>query len=295
MLTILALSFSSGVFPLPGEFVPPWVLSAIFSTTFSFIWDIKCDWGLLEFSEEAAKATREAKFLAATASSSSSSSKHHHHHHPHEKLPWWRPRWLPSTDSLLRRRRLLTWSGWYFFAIVTDGLMRIVWVSTISPAATTWLGIPTDYFKSIVYSIEVLRRNQWNYYRLENEHLANVEKQKVVNIVLLEASAFGEEAGKAAAAASATLPSEELDSVLASSTDSERPRARPAQSASSKKKTPFRLPKAIQVFGQQTVRRLAKLIAKVRGSGDSSGPQRSLQDASASANLADLEMVATAQ
>lgn len=33
--------------------------------------------------------------------------------------------------------------------------------------------------------LEVIRRNQWNYFRLENEHLNNVGKFRAVNIIPL--------------------------------------------------------------------------------------------------------------
>ena len=39
--------------------------------------------------------------------------------------------------------------------------------------------------QSIIYSLEILRRQQWNFYRLENEHLTNCEQYRVVNIVPL--------------------------------------------------------------------------------------------------------------
>ena len=72
----------------------------------------------------------------------------------------------------------------YYFSMAANLVLRVSWVFTISP--TYWNSpIPADYFKSIIYSLEILRRQQWNYYRLENEHLTNCEQYRVVNIVPL--------------------------------------------------------------------------------------------------------------
>lgn len=132
-----------------GGFVTPWILCAVASTITSYLWDVKADWGLME----------------------------------------WNPRAPSLTAKVLRQRRVVRWDGFYYFAMVTDGLMRLAWVLTISAPTTLGINIPTDYFKSIIYCVEVIRRNQWNFYRLENEHLANVENQRVVNIVPLKPAA----------------------------------------------------------------------------------------------------------
>ena len=75
---------------------------------------------------------------------------------------------------------------------------------TISPT-TYGIPIPTDYFKSIIYSLEILRRQQWNFYRLENEHLTNCEQYRVVNIVPLPMSIADTEVGAHTAPEAAVL------------------------------------------------------------------------------------------
>jgi len=114
----------------PGAFVIPWVMCAVVSTCASYSWDVKSDWALMEW------------------------------------------RWLPWNEKhsfkarchafFLRKRRVLNNATPYYIAIVTDCLLRLSWVSTISApeqfAQAT--GIPSDYFKSIVYCLEILRRNQ---------------------------------------------------------------------------------------------------------------------------------------
>lgn len=269
-----------------GAFIPPWVACAILSSACSYMWDVKCDWGLLEFSGEAAQATEAERAKA---------RKHLRHTAAtiRPALSWYRRLvdWVPSTDSLLRRRRLLSWSAWYYWAIVSDFLMRILWVSTISPATTTWLGIPTDYFKSIVYSVEVLRRNQWNYFRLENEHLANVEKQKVVNIVPLKDSVF-KKGGVAARPTDYAADAAAIDSVVSHLTDSEppkrrRPSADPSASSSSSESQGCRVPQPIVRCAEKMVRRVSLWMARLRG-GSALAEMSQRQ-------VVDLELIATAK
>jgi len=122
-------------------FRPVWILCAIISTTYSYLWDIRCDWGLISWLDDKASAD-----------------------------PWLRPK------LTLENR------GWYWFAIVSNLLLRIVWVFTISPAYQD-LFVHNDVKLFVVYSLEIVRRAQWNYYRLENEHLNNVGQFRAVNIV----------------------------------------------------------------------------------------------------------------
>ena len=82
------------------------------------------------------------------------------------------------------RPHLTKHPGWYYFAMVSNLILRVSWVFSISP--TYWnTPIPVDYFKSIIFSLEIIRRQQWNLIRLENEHLTNCEQFRVVNIVPL--------------------------------------------------------------------------------------------------------------
>ncbi|KAI0266051.1 EXS family-domain-containing protein [Gloeopeniophorella convolvens] len=68
----------------------------------------------------------------------------------------------------------------YYFAIVTNVLIRFIWVIYIptrgpSPALRTW----------IAALLEMLRRCQWNVYRLENEHVGNVDQYRITREVPL--------------------------------------------------------------------------------------------------------------
>ncbi len=67
----------------------------------------------------------------------------------------------------------------YYIAVSTNFIARILWTLTISPGS---IGIILDpnIFNSILAGIEILRRAQWNIYRLENEQLNNVGKYRAV-------------------------------------------------------------------------------------------------------------------
>ena len=92
----------------------------------------------------------------------------------------------------------------YYFAMLSNFFLRITWVFTISPTSYG-IPIPSDYFRSIIYALEILRRQQWNLYRLENEHLTNCEQYRVVNIVPLPMTVSDTEVGNHTAPEAAVL------------------------------------------------------------------------------------------
>ncbi|KAI9507586.1 SPX domain-containing protein [Russula earlei] len=68
----------------------------------------------------------------------------------------------------------------YYLAIITNVLLRFIWIIYIptrgpSAALRTW----------IAALFEVLRRCQWNVYRLENEHLGNMDQYRITREVPL--------------------------------------------------------------------------------------------------------------
>ncbi|TBU41712.1 EXS-domain-containing protein [Dichomitus squalens] len=68
----------------------------------------------------------------------------------------------------------------YYFAIVTNILIRFIWVIYIPEKGPNFI-IRTF----IAGMLEVLRRWQWNFLRLENEHLGNVDQYRVTREVPL--------------------------------------------------------------------------------------------------------------
>ncbi|KAJ6627862.1 EXS family-domain-containing protein [Mycena sp. CBHHK59/15] len=68
----------------------------------------------------------------------------------------------------------------YYFAIVSNTLIRFTWILYIPTRG------PDMMFRSfIVGLLEIVRRLQWNFYRLENEHLGNVDQYRVTREVPL--------------------------------------------------------------------------------------------------------------
>jgi len=88
----------------------------------------------------------------------------------------------PHARFMFLREELLYSSHipFYYLAIITNVLFRFTWIFYIptrgpSVALRTWL----------VALLEVLRRSQWNVYRLENEHLGNMDQYRITREVPL--------------------------------------------------------------------------------------------------------------
>ncbi|GJE94840.1 SPX and EXS domain-containing protein [Phanerochaete sordida] len=68
----------------------------------------------------------------------------------------------------------------YYVAIVTNVLIRFIWVFYIPVKG------PNFVLRTFIASmLEMLRRVQWNFYRLENEHLGNMDQYRVTREVPL--------------------------------------------------------------------------------------------------------------
>ncbi|KAI0252472.1 EXS family-domain-containing protein, partial [Lactifluus subvellereus] len=88
----------------------------------------------------------------------------------------------PHARFMFLRQELLYPSHipFYYLAIITNVLIRFIWVIYIptrgpSLALRAW----------IAALLEVLRRCQWNVYRLENEHLGNMDQYRITREVPL--------------------------------------------------------------------------------------------------------------
>lgn len=68
----------------------------------------------------------------------------------------------------------------YYFAIMTNILVRFIWVIYIPPG-----GLSLVVRSAIAALLELLRRVQWNFYRLESEHLGNMDQYRVTREVPL--------------------------------------------------------------------------------------------------------------
>ncbi|KAL7110494.1 hypothetical protein ACP275_05G029200 [Erythranthe tilingii] len=87
------------------------------------------------------------------------------------KNPWLR-------DELMLRKKFI-----YYFSLGLNLVLRLAWLQTVFHYNFE----KVDYRVTMLFlaALEVVRRGQWNFYRLENEHLNNVGKFRAVKIVPL--------------------------------------------------------------------------------------------------------------
>ncbi|CDZ97259.1 Predicted small molecule transporter [Phaffia rhodozyma] len=62
----------------------------------------------------------------------------------------------------------------YYIAIITNVIVRFIWIGYIPPG-----GISLRLRAPLFYLLEMLRRFQWNFFRVENEMLGNVDQYRV--------------------------------------------------------------------------------------------------------------------
>ena len=62
--------------------------------------------------------------------------------------------------------------------------MRLMWTFSVSPQSI-YLILNPDYFTAILAAVEIVRRTQWNLYRLENEQLNNVGRYRTTNVQVI--------------------------------------------------------------------------------------------------------------
>lgn len=68
----------------------------------------------------------------------------------------------------------------YYFAIISNFLIRFSWIMYLPSR-----GLPFDVRSFILAMLEMLRRWQWNFLRLENEHLGNIDQYRATRDVPL--------------------------------------------------------------------------------------------------------------
>ncbi|RKP09534.1 EXS family-domain-containing protein, partial [Thamnocephalis sphaerospora] len=77
-----------------------------------------------------------------------------------------------SKNRFLRDELVFPYKSLYYFAMGSDLLLRAAWLLNISPSL--W-GIFFDN-RIVAFTLavlEILRRFQWNFFRMENEHVNN--------------------------------------------------------------------------------------------------------------------------
>lgn len=121
-----------------------WLIIALASTTYSYSWDILRDWSLIE----SCRCCNNDKKC-----------------------------------TLLRSQRMYP-KFWYYSAMLSNLLLRVLWTLTISPDMLKDFG-QTDIFTTLLACLEVTRRAIWNVFRLENEQVNNCGKYRAYNEVPL--------------------------------------------------------------------------------------------------------------
>ncbi|XP_010470863.1 PREDICTED: phosphate transporter PHO1 homolog 1-like [Camelina sativa] len=88
-----------------------------------------------------------------------------------------------SNNPWLRNQLMLRQKSIYYFSMVLNLVLRLAWLQTVLHSSFEHV----DYRVTGLFlaSLEVIRRGQWNFYRLENEHLNNAGKFRAVKTVPL--------------------------------------------------------------------------------------------------------------
>ncbi|CAO2828436.1 unnamed protein product [Amaranthus hypochondriacus] len=89
----------------------------------------------------------------------------------HSKNPWLR-------NELMLRNKFI-----YYFSMVLNLMLRLAWLHTV--LHPNFGNVDSRVIGLFLAALEVIRRGQWNFYRLENEHLNNAGKFRAVKQVPL--------------------------------------------------------------------------------------------------------------
>ncbi|KAF9990579.1 hypothetical protein BGZ75_001143 [Mortierella antarctica] len=118
-----------------------WIAVSLFTSIYTFAWDIYMDWGLFRFG----------------------SLKGGAQGHP-----------------FLRQELVYSRTWVYYMAIVLDFVGRFSWLARLIP-----MNVNVYLLSFSLAFIEVLRRWQWNFFRLENEHLNNCGQFRAIKDIPL--------------------------------------------------------------------------------------------------------------
>ncbi|KAJ4961915.1 hypothetical protein NE237_021825 [Protea cynaroides] len=97
----------------------------------------------------------------------------------HSNNPWLR-------NELMLRKKFI-----YYFSMGLNFVLRLAWLQTV--VHSNFGGLDYRVTGLFLAALEVIRRGQWNFYRLENEHLNNAGKFRAVKTVPLPFDEVDEE------------------------------------------------------------------------------------------------------
>ena len=136
-----------------------WISCLFIGALYSFAWDVVMDWGLVEV-------------LCATDSTADSTRS---------RFPVFplKIRWKTTRDRVFRS----TW--FYAWAVCSNLVGRFAWAVTITPHMNhgvffIFSGLTNEGLATLVAVVELLRRAQWTFLRLENEYLNNAAHYRSV-------------------------------------------------------------------------------------------------------------------
>lgn len=185
---------------------PTYMNLVIITTLYKWWWDVVMDWGLFEvmptltdiktfFKRSSAERRRRRSTAAgsphsAGSHSSNASTSSGSQHMPiktsvaapavHPEKTYWHYSSHHREKPRLFLRRLLMYPSHYvyYIAIVLDLILRFMWVASLVPKELfgSFVGPQLSFF---LCSMEIIRRAMWGVFRLEYEHLKNVQKGAV--------------------------------------------------------------------------------------------------------------------
>ena len=136
-----------------------WISCLFIGAVYSYVWDVVMDWGLVEVTKREGANGGE--------------------------WQWWFPlvpvkvRWKTTRDRVFRS----TW--FYAWAMGSNLVGRFAWAVTITPHMNRGVffifsGLTNEGLATLVAVVELLRRAQWTFLRLENEYLNNAAHYRSV-------------------------------------------------------------------------------------------------------------------
>jgi hypothetical protein len=134
--SIIVVTFSYAYKSLGGELVVLWVIAAVISSSYSYLWDLTKDWGLLN-------ADSKHKFL--------------------------RPKLIYKSPKV------------YYWAMISNLLLRFTWILTIS-SNIVFESMRPELFTMMLGMAEVFRRIQWNIFRMEFEHTQALDRLTIAEL-----------------------------------------------------------------------------------------------------------------
>jgi len=133
-----------------------WLMALVLNSCYTYTWDIKMDWGLME------------RGCCGSASGNGSGGNDGSGNNGNNA----------EENQFLREEIVYSSKGYYYFAILEDLVLRLGWAVSLS--LNEFSSVDATLVSSVLAPLEIFRRFVWNFFRLENEHLNNCGKFRAV-------------------------------------------------------------------------------------------------------------------